>query len=218
MKTRLKTSFSGCRLEAVGCRQRIVVPPVCSLQAPVSSLRSAFTLVELLVVVAIVVLAVGALLPALGSFFDSARAPNARNLISAHLAGARNYAVANNVTTALVFTEDTSGSNRQVRMYLARYDPTSTNFTVVAGRETTYLPDNILISNDGNRDNLEDTVVICFSAAGQLTVVSSPTISNPPIVTIGSANSRANFYLYDDIGSDPVESLRVNYYTGTVIE
>ena len=169
-------------------------------------------------------LTVGTLLPALGNLFDSARAPDARNLMSAHLAGARNYAVANSVTTALVFTEneDAPETKRRMLMYLARYDPTNTNFTVVPGRETTYLPDNIVISDDDNDDDLEDSVVICFSAAGQLTAGRSFVIDSPPIgsaIDLGdNINSVANFWLYDAVGSDPAESLQINYYTGVVIK
>ena len=183
-----------------------------------SGARSAFTLVELLTVIAIIGLSLGVLLPSLGSFFDSARGPNARNLISAHLMGARNYAVANSVTTALVFTEDISASKRQILMYLTRFDPATSQFTVVPGRETTYLPNEIMISSDSDRDDQEGSVVICFSPAGQLTVVSSPTISNPPIATIGSNDSASSFYLYDSKANDSPVDLQVNYYMGTVIE
>ena len=186
--------------------------------------RSAFTLVELLVVVAIMALAMGALLPSVKGFFDGARVPDARNLIAANLTGARNYAVANNITTALVFTEDTSGTKRRVLMYLTEnLDPTNNTFTVVPGRKTTYLPDNIVISDDAikNSQGGENTVTICFSPAGQMTVGTSVTISPEPILTIGTPSSRADFHLYDDSVKDedlPADSFQVNYYTGTVIE
>ena len=179
---------------------------------------SAFTLVELLMVVAIIGLSLGAILPALGSFFDSARGPDARNLMSVSLMGARNYAVANNITTALVFTEDTSETKPRVRVYLAEYDSTDGDFEVVRGQETRYLPVEILISDDDTKDNPEYTVVICFSAVGQLTVVSSPTISSPPIPTIGSGDSVRSCYMYDgSVGDSPMELLEVNYYTGELI-
>ena len=181
--------------------------------------RSAFTLVELLTVIAIIGLSLGVLLPSLGSFFDSARGPDARNLISAYMMGARNYAVANTVTTALVFTEDTSGDNRRVLMYLTRFNSANSEFAIVPGRETTYLPDEIMISYGIGKDNPEDSVAICFSPAGQLTVGRSVTVTNPAVPTIGSNSSAGTFYLYDSKANDsPVETLQINYYMGTVIE
>ena len=170
-------------------------------------------------------LAMGALLPSVKGFFDGARVPDARNLIAANLTGARNYAVANNITTALVFTEDTSGTKRRVLMYLTEnLDPTNNTFTVVPGRKTTYLPDNIVISDDAikNSQGGENTVTICFSPAGQMTVSTAVTISSPPPGSQNvSASSVANFWLYDDSVKDedlPADSFQVNYYTGTVIE
>ncbi len=232
MKTRLKTSFLGWRLEAGGCRQRIVVPPVCSLQSPAgvpnrnvsrlggpSSLRSAFTLVELLVVVAIVALSLAALLPALGSFFDSARAPDARNLISAHLAGARNYAVANNITTALVFVEDDDddGTSRTL-MFLAEEDipDNPDEFIPVTGRETTHLPDNIMVTNDTT-----EAIAICFLPAGQLTTLTiNPGDVTWPVDAPTSVESATKLDIYDYVVSteDPEVELYINYYTGAVIE
>ncbi len=187
--------------------------------------RSAFTLVELLVVVAIMVLAVGALLPALGSFFDSARAPDARNLMSAHLAGARNYAVANNTTTALVFVEDdeTDGPMRTL-MFLAESSD-QVDFTAVAGRELSHLPNNIVVSanTDGDSGFPDREVVVCFLASGQLTALSSINdIKNiDDDVVVNGVGSVTSFYLYDFAGSgNPVEldQLSINYYTGAVIE
>lgn len=207
MKTRPNTSSLGRKLDSS------------------SLIRSAFTLVELLTVVAIMALAMGALLPTLKGFFDSARLPDARNLISSSLTGARNYAVANTVTTALVFSEDeaASANKRRIRMYLARYNATDDKFEEVPGRKTTYLPDNVLISNDATKDTQggEDTVVICFSTVGQLIIITGTDIdiNNPPIPTIGSQNSRANFWLYDDsVNDSPMESFQINYYTGAVIK
>ena len=189
------------------------------------SLQSAFTLIELLVVVGIIVLVLGALLPTLGGFFSGARAPNARNLTSAHLAGARNYAVANGITTALVFSEDKEApkTKRRIQMYLAKFDPIPADldrFTVVTGRKTTYLPTNILISDDKSKDDQgnEKTVVICFSPAGQLTVGKDVTVDSPPIDTIGSEPSVSIFWLYDKKLDDEPMELSVNFYTGAVIE
>ncbi len=196
-------------------------------QPTAHSLQPAFTLIELLVVVGIIVLVLGALLPTLGGFFSGARAPNARNLISAHLAGARNYAVANSVTTALVFSEDEEApkTKRRILMYLAKYDAVDDDFKEVTGRKTTYLPTNILISEDEDEnddDDLEATVVICFSPAGQLIVGKQFEIENPPIgdeiYSEDGINSRAFFWLYDKKLSDEPMDLQINYYTGEVIE
>ncbi|MBA7553770.1 hypothetical protein ES705_46369 [subsurface metagenome] len=195
MKTRLKTSFA-LRLR---------------------SGPSAFTLVELLVVVAIMMLAVGALLPALGGFFDSARAPDARNRISAHLAGARNYAVANNVTTALVFVEHNDGDLDRTLMFLAESSD-GLNFAPVAGRQATHLPNNIMLT-----DNPTETIAICFLPAGQLTTLAITSIDLPNPLS-GTINANivevTELDIYDYVVSDenPEEHLYINYYTGAVIE
>ena len=176
---------------------------------------SAFTLVELLVVVAIMMLAVGTLLPALGNFFDSARAPDARNLISAYLAGARNYAVANSVTTALVFTEDTSETKRRMLMFLAESSD-GTNFTPVPGREARHLPNNIMLTDDPT-----EAIAVCFLPAGQLTKLAiAPANVDWPVDAPTSVKSVKELDLYDYVISDedPEEHLYINYYTGVVIK
>ena len=195
-----------------------------------------FTLVEMLIVIAIIALAVGALVPALGTFFDTARGPNAKNLISVSLTNARNYAVANNVTTALVFVEDDDGNLNRKLMFLATDDPANPGqLLLVTGREATHLPDNILVippdyadvdadTDTEEPDLLATEVIICFLPTGQLTEISGITDielpgGRPPISC--ALDSVKDFYIYDYVDSgDPEElaHLYVNYYTGAVIE
>ena len=222
MKTRANTSCEtiDCRLRAIGKRSGCLRPRAYSLQA-------GFTLVEMLVVIAIIALVIAALMPAMGSFFDSARGPNARNLISVSLTNARNYAVANNITTALVFVEDDdpSGSPRRTLMFFAE-SSNGVDFTPVPGRETTHLPDEIIISDDNVPDDPEaPAVAICFLPSGQLfqtTSINQITMPDPPggaDLTNADVSSVTSFYLYDSLDSDsPVEELLINYYTGAVIE
>ena len=169
-----------------------------------------FTLVELLVVVAIVALTLGVLLPTLGDFLDSTRVSDARNLISANLAGARNYAVANNIATALVFeADDVAGGAKRTLMFFAEQNVTNPGLenTAVVGRKNTPLPNNIVVSANkyGELGFPDRTVAVCFLPTGQLTQMDG---------------SVADFYLYDFAVSDEdlQEHLYINYYTGTVIE
>ena len=140
----------------------------------------------------------GMVLPALDGFFDGARGPNARNLISVSLVGARNYAVANGVRTRLVFTESLSNGKRRVRIHLTKYD--SGTFTAVGGQEPRYLPVGIVVSTSGAG------VVVCFLPVGQLSVASGYV---------------RDLYLYDsayDIDNPrELDHLYINYYTGELI-
>ena len=205
---------------------------------------SAFTLVELLVVVAIIALTLGTVLPTLGGFFDGARGPDARNLMSAHLAGARNYAVANKVTTALVFVDDDAGGTSRTLMFLAEQEtdiniiaPPDIGFKPVAGREATHLPDNIVVSaNDISAGAAfpDRIVLMCFSPAGQLTVIAEGTDDDPLVDDIilpgslgsiqqsGGLVSVTSLYLYDfrvsSVNPDELDHLYINYYTGAVIK
>ena len=180
---------------------------------------TAFTLVEMLVVIAIIALVIAVLMPAMGSFFDSARGPNARNLISVSLTNARNYAVANNITTALVFVEDDdpSGSPRRTLMFLAEHDGSSTlNFAPVAGREATHLPDNIMVTDDPT-----EAIAFCFLPAGQLTTLTiDPANVTWPVDAPDSVDSATELDIYDYVVSNtvPEQSFYINYYTGAVIE
>ena len=200
-----------------------------------------FTLVELLVVIAILALVMGMLLPGLGGFFDSSRGPNAYNLISATLRGTRNYAVANNVTAAVVFVADDDGGKYRTVMFQAEqvldsslYD--NVVFRAVAGRDAVYLPDNVVVSVNRAEPG-EDfypyrIVVVCFSPNGQLVQISDDQNANDDPVIEPPANleldvepiedpdlsSVTNFYVYD-FKSSPQElyDLYINYYTGAVM-
>jgi len=179
---------------------------------------------------AIIALVIGAMLPAVGTFFDSARGPNARNLISASLTNARNYAVANNVTTALIFTEDDdpSGSPRRTLMFLVQDDGSDTNsFELVDGQEPTHLPDDIMLRNDPDPDDNDpvETVAICFLPVGQLTTLTIAQIElpDPPgggPIPAADIEEQTDIGIYDYVAStdDPEMELYINYYTGAVIE
>lgn len=179
----------------------------------------------MLVVIGIIALILGALLPALGSFFSTARGPNARNLISASLTNARNYAVAYNVTTALVFVPHDDGSTRRTLMFLAEHDGSSTlNFAPVAAQEITHLPDDIVVSSDDVRDDPEGDVAICFLPAGQLATLTANQIDwpNPPFTSgeiSNNVSTATTFFYYDTVDTDSQEEeIIINYYTGAVIE
>ena len=198
--------------------------------------QSAFTLVELLVVVSIIALSLGIVVPTLGGFFASARGPDSRNLISANLLWARNYAVANSTTSALVFVDDNDDADHlRTLKFFAEMDltmgaPGDVGFAPIAGREAVYLPNDIVVSaneyDPGDIPSFDRTVIIVFSPQGQLTTLSDidilvlPNGSTYPGLN-SPQESVTNFYLYDFKGSgDPVElyDLGINYYTGTVIE
>lgn len=188
-----------------------------SLEAGPSGLLAAFTLIEILVVVAIMALAMGAILPSVAGFFSGTRLADASNLISANLTNARNYAVTNNVTTALVFVEDDDGNTSRTLMFLAK-SPDQVNFTAVAGQETTHLSDKIMLTN-----NTTIAIAICFLPAGQLTTltilpgnVTWPTDVDAP----ASVTSATEFDIYDYVVSSTVseQSFYINYYTGMVVE
>ena len=199
-----------------------------------------FTVVELLMVVAIVTMVLVVLLPALGAFFDSARGPNARNLMSVNLTLARNYAVANNVSTALVSAEDDVDGG--MLMFLAeqdvaalKEDPPRTVFRPVSGYQTTHFPENIVVVPQDPDDEEEpdfdaDAAVVCFLPTGQLTQISGPNnideIELPgELSPVGDVDAVKSLYIFDSTrGDDPEEDweqlhhLYINYYTGAVIE
>ena len=192
--------------------------------------RAAFTLIELLVVVAIMVLAMGALLPTLKGFFDSAGSSDARNLITANLTGARNYAVANSVTTALVFVQyDLKNKPLRTLMFLAESGD-GTSFAPVPGQKPIHLPDKIILSQ-GNVGSLKRNATISFLPTGQLTEltitasnITWPDLLNNPDLIDSPPNSvvpAKSFYLYDATDKKKpkeLEYLSINYYTGAVIK
>ena len=197
----------------------------------------AFTLVELLVVISILALVMGILLPSLGSFFDSSRGPDAYNLISATLRGTRNYAVANNVTAAVVFVADDNPGKYRTVMFQAEQDLDSSLsddvvFVAVPGRDAVYLPDNIVVA-DAGAGLLDRIVIVCFSANGQLVqvdddpdVINDEPVINPPgnlaPRDVPGLYSAIQFYIqdykYDEEVPENLYDLYINYYTGTVIE
>ena len=172
---------------------------------------------------AIIALVLGVMVPAVGTFFDSTRVPDARNLISASLTNARNYAVANSASTALVFVEHDDGDTRRTLMFLAEHDGSSTlDFNPIVAQEVTHLPDNIIISadNETDPDAAERDVIVCFMPTGQLTTPANiDSIDVPDLPDLTNVPSVSSFYLYDSLNAaDSIEQVHINYYTGAVIE
>ena len=182
-----------------------------------------FTLVELLVVIAILAMVLAGLLPAVGSFMKSSGMPNTVSLIDVNSRGARNYAVANNVTTALVFVEEDSGSERRVLMFVAKMEiGNPSKFVALTTWESSYLADRIVVSSDVNRDNPEAPVAICFLPSGQLTDLgtdSEPIEVELPNETLrDDVISERSFYLYDAQTNIAPQQIRINYYPGSVVD
>jgi hypothetical protein len=175
-------------------------------------------------VVAILTMVLGVLLPALGSFFNSTRGPNARNLISVNLTLARNYAVANNVNSALVFVayDDPDGGRKRTLMFLIEPDPDNAGeFLPVAGQKATNLPDNIMVHDDP-----DEAIAIWFLPVGQLTErdTDASDIKWPEPTNPADVDWAKELYIYDSTAGpypgdwEELYHLYINYYTGAVIE
>ena len=108
-----------CRQDVGGPRGSDARPPVtCNLSPVTSRLRRAgFTMVELLVVLAIMVIVAAISIPAFAALFAGNNMVQAQNQLSAAVAGARTLAIQNHTDVALIFFEEPGHTGESAYAY-----------------------------------------------------------------------------------------------------
>ncbi len=176
--------------------------------------QTAFTLVELLVVMAIASLVLGILYPAVSQLIETSKPADAHNLISGWLRTSWTRAISENSTVALRFSRDSGKTlvDLSKRAFLRdadgniKYDAEGPImvFIAVSNFKEGYLPDDIAVvplDDFGQPNFFQTNMQVCFLPTGQLTP---------------SYGSEVTFFLYD-LSSNPAEQLeqiKINYYTG----
>ena len=107
-----------CRQDVGGpCGPDARLPVTCNL-SPVTSLRrAAFTMVELLTVLAIMVIVAAISIPAFAALFAGNNMVQAQNQLSAAVAGARTLALQNHTDVALIFFEEPGHAGESAYAY-----------------------------------------------------------------------------------------------------
>lgn len=117
---------------------------------PFPPVRRAFTLAELLIVIAIIILVLAMAVPAFRALTGSRSTENATNVISANLSRARLAAIRDQQPRGLVFYRDRN--NDRVAVAIATYytdnnsPPNSNCIDVVAETDVQYLPGGVSIA------------------------------------------------------------------------
>lgn len=148
--------------------------------------RDGFTLIEMLVVIAIIVLVLTLAFPAINKLSKGNAQQQGTNLVSAYLASARATAMSLRRPVAIVFYEDPSNAN-QTAVVLAQgtktvflNGQTVAQLDGIPGRPASYLPRGVKVAaltvvegkanmtRDANSNTIAQSRVVLFDESGQL--------------------------------------------------
>jgi len=157
----------------------------------------AFTLIELIVVISIIVILLSVMIPTVSTLMRGNNQKQAVNTISAYLASARATALNNKVPAGVIFYEDQSNGNATA-ISLAIQDQSAAPYTLkpfgttVNGAHIDYLPLGIkvaAIDGTGSTFTVDSANgggtprIIMFDASGQLILVGNITLK-PNLSTV----------------------------------
>ena len=129
--------------------------------------KPGFTLVELMVVVAIIVLVTALTLPSMNAILGSGKEAQAVNAVKAALVGARAYAISSGSDAAVLATFNTDNGDA---VFFILGHSSNDDFGLAPEREPVILPKGMGVTTLNEADNDARAFFICFAPTGELKI------------------------------------------------